>query len=85
VSLVLKNEIEVGGMLEFIKKIAPPILQKTTLTDFYIGEQIKMGKGVTIKLEFLSNVRTLEQKEVDIIVATLLERLKQEYDITLRS
>lgn len=85
ISLLLKTETEVGALLEFIRQKAPDILRGITLTDLYTGEQIKEGKSATIKLEFLSVTRTLQQSEVDDALVKILEKLNTGFGAVLRS
>lgn len=84
ISMVMKKEILVGEVEEIIRKNGGNLLESYKLFDIYEGAQIKEGyKSVAYSISFRAKDRTLEDKDVNAVMAKILNGL-QKLEIELR-
>lgn len=84
-SMVMKKEILVGQVEEVIRRCGGSLLESCTLFDVYEGIQIKPGyKSVAYSISFRAKDHTLEEKEVNQIMDSILKGL-QDLGIELRA
>jgi len=85
ISLIIKEEISSGQIVDLLKKGAGPWLINISLADQYGGEQIPVGhRGLTYCLEFQAPDRTLSDLEVNSIHGKLCDLLIQGLDAKIR-
>ena len=61
-------------------------MQNVSVVDRYIGEQVEEGKqSIAISITYYDPNRTLREDDINSTEASLLEMLKNRFDITLRS
>jgi phenylalanyl-tRNA synthetase beta chain len=84
ISMVMKKEIMVGEVEAVIEKNGGKFLENYHLFDIYEGSQIKEGhKSVAYSISFRAKDRTLEDKDVNEVMAKILKNLEK-MDIELR-
>jgi len=77
ISMVMKKEIFVGQIEEIINRYGGIYLESFHLFDIYEGSQIKEGfKSVAYSIVFRAKDRTLEDKEINEVMAKILDSLK---------
>lgn len=78
ISMVMKKEILVGQVEDVIRKCGGSILESFNLFDIYEGAQIKPGcKSVAYSITFRAKDRTLEDKDVNAVMAKILDQLEK--------
>ncbi len=61
------------------------LLVSVDLFDVYKGKHISEGrKSVAFRLEFMSEQRTLESDEIDVIVSEIIKKLENNFEAVLR-
>ncbi|MCX7661468.1 MAG: phenylalanine--tRNA ligase subunit beta [Candidatus Omnitrophica bacterium] len=86
ISLMVKDELSVKEISDFIKKEGKELLSEVSIVDYYRGKQIPPGfKGITLRCVYQSKERTLTEEEVNPIHNCLLERLKKNFTVVIRA
>ena len=84
-SFVIDKERSFKEIEEEIRKVAPPILRKFVLYDYYIGPSIPAGKvSMTIRFVYSHSGKTLSAEEVQVVHNRIFEDLRNKFDIKLR-
>ena len=84
-ALVCSRDIEFSKVIKSISKF-DSIVQNVSVVDRYIGEQVEEGKqSIAISITYYDPNRTLREDDINSTEASLLEMLKNRFDITLRS
>ena len=84
-ALVCSRDIEFSKVIKSISKF-DNIVQNVSVVDRYIGEQVEEGKqSIAISITYYDPNRTLREDDINSTEASLLEMLKNRFDITLRS
>jgi phenylalanyl-tRNA synthetase beta chain len=84
-SLVLDDALEVEGVVEAIRAFQHPFIEEVTLFDIYRGAPIPEGKkGVSFRIRYQANDRTLTDEEVNQDHEKLISRLKEIFQLELR-
>ncbi|MBQ1515721.1 MAG: phenylalanine--tRNA ligase subunit beta [Lachnospiraceae bacterium] len=77
-SMLMDSKIRVGVIEEVIEKYAGPYLESYRLFDVYEGERLGEGKkSVAYNLVFRAKDRTLEDADVSVPIAKILEELEK--------
>ena len=85
ISLILKEGILVGDILEAIQKEGEPLLKDARLTDYYKGKQIPSGfKGLTISCLYRSDERTLTEAEINPAHSLICNLLADRFGAQIR-
>ncbi len=85
-SIVVDESITASEVEKIIFKNAGEMLSKLELFDLYQGKQIPDGKkSISFSLTFQSPVRTLQEEDVDPIIASILKTLESCLGASLRS
>ncbi len=83
-ALVVDEGILVGSILNTIGKIDKKV-EKVELFDIYRGTGVLPGKkSVAVSIILRDKSKTLEEKEINDIIAKILEKVKKEYGAELR-
>lgn len=78
ISIVMPKQIMVGQVEEVIRKNSGKLLESYHLFDVYEGAQIKAGyKSVAYSIQFRAKDRTLEEKDVTVIMDKIIKKLKE--------
>lgn len=78
ISMVMKKDILVGQVDEIIRKNGGSILENFHLFDVYEGAQVASGhKSVAYSITFRAKDKTLEDKEVNEVMANILSGLEK--------
>lgn len=78
ISMVVPRQILAGQIEEVIRENGGHILEGYALFDIYEGEQIKEGyKSLAYTITFRANDRTLEDKEVNVVMDRILFGLEK--------
>lgn len=78
ISMVMKKDILVGQVDEMIRKNGGSILESFHLFDVYEGAQVASGhKSVAYSITFRAKDKTLEDKEVNEVMANILADLEK--------
>jgi len=77
-SIIVEESKQVGKVLELIKKSASYLLKEVQVIDVYRGPQIGEGnKGVTIRLTFLSEKKTLTNSDIVPVRKLIIRNLEK--------
>ena len=84
-SMVMKKEIPAGDVEAVITKCGGKLLEHFELFDIYEGEQVGKGnKSLAYTIRFRAMDRTLEDKDVSLVMDKIIEKLREK-GIDLRS
>jgi phenylalanyl-tRNA synthetase beta chain len=84
-ALVVDYKISAKEILDIIEKTGKRMLTDAYVFDLYVGENVEQDKkSLAIRLEFSDAKKTLETKEVDERVESILNELKIKLDAELR-
>jgi phenylalanyl-tRNA synthetase beta chain len=83
-SLVLDKHLPYSHISNSIKLLDLPLLSKFYAVDVYEDEKLGEEKSLTLRLFIQSLEQTLNDKDIDSTVNTILEKLKSEYGAKLR-
>ena len=85
INFVLDDSIRVGHVIDSINKNGGGILIHSEPTNIFrhdtIGEE---KKAITIRLKFQSNIKTLEDKDVNHVIDKIIRVISNEYSAKLR-
>ncbi len=83
-ALLVRKEISGKDLIETINKINKSILKNVEIFDVYEDSTMENELSIALSLEFSRNDRTLETKEVDEAIEKILNKLKEDLNITIR-
>ncbi|MBN1601005.1 MAG: phenylalanine--tRNA ligase subunit beta [Chitinispirillaceae bacterium] len=84
-SFVLPDQLSVSLISDEIFSISP-LIESVYPFDVYRGEKIGSGqKSVTFSVKIRSAEKTLTDKETETICSSIIKRLQEKYNITLRT
>lgn len=84
-ALVVKSNVRFADILATIKKVGGNQLVDLRLFDVYDGQGIADGfKSLAIALTLQDSARTLEDKDIQLVVDQVVAALKDEFNATLR-
>jgi len=85
-SLVIDDGVEVGRVIVAIQDLRHPLIDDITLFDVYRGAPIPEGKkGVSCRIRYQSNDRTLTDEEVNQHHEKVITRLREVFQAELRA
>ena len=85
ISIVVKDDILTQQVVEQIQQHGGEFLQRVAISDFYKGKPIPEGhKNLTVSCFYRSNVRTLQEDEVNAGHGAIIEFLKQHFSAVIR-
>jgi len=85
ISLILKDEILAGDVLEAIKEEGRPLLKEATVRDYYKGKQIPSGfRGLTICCLYRADERTLTEAEINPVHSFICKLLTDRFGCQIR-
>jgi len=85
IAIVIDKEINASEVIKVIKNDNQKLLKDVEIFDLYTDEKMGNSKSLALTLEFSSDNRTLETKEVDKQIDKILESLKVKLNAELRS
>jgi phenylalanyl-tRNA synthetase beta chain len=84
-SLVVDRDLEVARVMETIRAFDQPFVEEVTVFDIYQGAPIPAGKkGVSYRIRYQANDRTLTDEEVNRYHENLFSRLREVFQLDLR-
>tara|TARA_R110002126_G_scaffold200330_2_gene347962 strand:- start:1846 stop:4233 length:2388 start_codon:yes stop_codon:yes gene_type:complete len=84
-AIVVKTDVRFADITASIKKVGVNQLVDLKLFDVYTGQGVADGyKSLAIALTLQDKARTLEDKDIQVIVNQVVDVLKNEFDATLR-
>jgi phenylalanyl-tRNA synthetase beta chain len=84
-ALIVSQTQAAGELLDVLRKAAPEIVQEITLFDVYQGQNLgESKKSLAFHIVMQDTQRTLEEAEVDSVVALLLEVARDKFGASLR-
>jgi phenylalanyl-tRNA synthetase beta chain len=83
-SFVINKTIPYSQVSTTIKSLELPLLSKYYPIDVYEDEKLGEEKSLTLRLFIQAPDRTLDDKDIDSTVNTIIDSLKEEYGATLR-
>ncbi len=84
-AIVIDKEIMIETLIKEVKKAGKKTLKSVDIFDVYQGENIDDDKkSVALSLVLQSNEKTLETKEVDIVINRILKQLELSLNAVLR-
>jgi len=83
-SLMVPSSMQYGELEAFILSIAPQELVRCSAIDIYMHESFGERMSLTLKLQFQSNEKTLEEENIALMIESLLGALSQQFGISLR-
>ena len=85
-AFVVRDEIQVGEVLDNIIAISGNLLNKCNLFDIYKGKPIEAGfKSIAFSLEFSSSSKTLTDEEIEPILKKIIDLVQTKYQGVLRT
>ena len=85
ISIVVDKTLEAERVMEAIRSFRQPFVEEVALFDIYQGPPIPEGKkGVSYRIRYQANDRTLTDEEVNQYHEKLLFRLKEVFQLDLR-
>ncbi|MGD9760878.1 MAG: phenylalanine--tRNA ligase subunit beta [Candidatus Izemoplasmatales bacterium] len=84
-AIFVENDILAEQITNCIKNTSKKLLKSVDIFDVYYDSEKTGKKSIALRLEFSSNNRTLETKEVDDQINRIIETLKLELKAELRS
>ena len=84
-AIVVKSDVQFADIVASIKKVGANQLVDLKLFDVYTGQGVAEGfKSLAIALTLQDNARTLEDKDIQLVVNQVVSVLKDDFDATLR-
>ena len=84
-SLIVRQSVRYGDLVEAIKGQAGSYLRNLLLTDVYQGKQIPEGfMGMTISLEYGLDERTLTDEAVGQVQDKIIQKLTSDFEVKIR-
>ncbi len=84
-AIVVKTDVRFADITASIKKVGVNQLVDLKLFDVYTGQGVADGyKSLAIALTLQDKARTLEDKDIQVVVNQVVNVLKDEFDATLR-
>jgi phenylalanyl-tRNA synthetase beta chain len=84
-SVVVDKALEAERVVETIQTFRQPFVEEVTLFDIYQGPPIPEGKkGISYRIRYQANDRTLTDEEVNQYHEKILSRLKEVFQLDLR-
>jgi len=84
-SVVVDHTLEAESVLETIRNLRQPYAEEVSLFDIYEGPPIPEGKkGISCRIRYQANDRTLTDEEVNQYQEKILLRLKEVFQLELR-
>ncbi|SFV65415.1 Phenylalanyl-tRNA synthetase beta chain [hydrothermal vent metagenome] len=83
-SLVIDKNLPYNQVATAIKQLELPLLRKYYPIDIYEDESLGDEKSLTVRLFIQSLERTMEDKDIENTVNTIINSLKEQYGATLR-
>ncbi len=85
ISFVVSKDVAYQNMVEVIQKAEKKNIKKISLIDEYTGKGVSEGfRSLTFKLDLGADTKTLTDNEINRIVNTVIEKLKNKFEIVLR-
>jgi phenylalanyl-tRNA synthetase beta chain len=84
-SIIVDQTLEAKRVIEKIQTFRQPFVEEITLFDIYQGPPIPEGKkGISYRIRYQANDRTLTDEEVNQYHEKVLTRLKEVFQLDLR-
>ncbi|MGA2516599.1 MAG: phenylalanine--tRNA ligase subunit beta [Thermodesulfobacteriota bacterium] len=84
-SIVVDKDLEVERVMEAIRSFHQPFVEEVAVFDIYQGPPIQGGKkGISCRIRYQANDRTLTDEEVNRYHEELFSRLKEGFQLDLR-
>jgi len=84
-SVVVDRALEAEKVMEAVRAFQQPFVEEITLFDIYQGPPIPEGKkGISYRIRYQANDRTLTDEEVNQYHEKILTRLKEVFQLELR-
>jgi phenylalanyl-tRNA synthetase beta chain len=83
-SLMVPRSLEFGTLKKHIFEVSSKELIKIIPIDIYESEEFGESMSLTLKLQFQSNDKTLEDDDINSIIETILISVKEKFGITIR-
>jgi len=84
-SIVVNESLEAERVMEAIRTFRQPFVEEVTLFDIYQGPPIPEGKkGISYRIRYQANDRTLTDEEVNQYHEKIFSRLKEVFQLDLR-
>jgi phenylalanyl-tRNA synthetase beta chain len=81
----VNNEIEVGNLVESLRRVAGSMLKDISVFDIYSGKGVPDGKkSVALRISLGSNERTLNDSDIAQFIQSAEQRLNKEFSAILR-
>lgn len=85
-AILADKTLKIEDLQQTIAKKGGALLNKVQLFDLYQGDRIpESKKSIAFSLEFISEDRTLTEKEIEPIMLSIIRELEATYQCTLRS
>ncbi|MBY0417901.1 MAG: phenylalanine--tRNA ligase subunit beta, partial [Pararheinheimera sp.] len=84
-AIVVKSDVRFSDILATIRKVGGNQLVDLKLFDVYTGQGVAEGyKSLAIALTLQDKARTLEDKDIQQVISSVVEVLSKEFNATLR-
>lgn len=84
-AIVLDEQVPAGRVADEIRAVVPELVDDVRLFDVYTGDQVEAGKrSLAFSLRLLSPDRTLEDRDAEVVVERVMQRLETSFRARLR-
>lgn len=84
-ALIVDDELSVADLLTFVRKQGGKLVHDVQVFDVYSGDKVGTGKkSIAFRLRFQSDVKTLNDSEIDKIFRKIIYQAEKKYSATLR-
>ncbi len=84
-AFIVDKNLPAAELLNFIKKQGGKILKDVSVFDLYSGDKVDAGKkSIAFRLSFQSDIKTLNDKEIDRIFKKIIQQAEKNYSAVLR-
>jgi len=83
-SILVPKSLAFKEIKQAINSLNNPLIKQYNLIDIYSDEKLKDKESLTIRFVLQSNEKTLEEDDINSIISSVLDVLKEKLSITLR-
>jgi len=83
-SIIVPKSLPFKEIKQAINSLNNPLIKQYNLIDIYSDEKLKDKESLTIRFVLQSDEKTLEEDDINSIISSILDVLKEKFSITLR-
>jgi phenylalanyl-tRNA synthetase beta chain len=83
-AFIVPQDLEVGKIIDVVKKIDKELIKDINLFDIYQGKNLENKKSIAFSVKIQPNDKTLTTEEIDVICNKIIKSVADGFDATLR-